>query len=198
MTKLTCVSANCQGQVMSHSLRVQQRKCVGESHFCLDHGRAFIGDYDSKVKTGTPGIARLHENGFFFEIVLLYCEDGPQGPWQVWLEEVDGNRRVTINTGPFEWGALARVLQRRSLPRPLTHRAMASIIAALGGQVQHILIDKYYATEQIFEAKLHIQQMNATVVVDVRPSDAVVLAAICDVPIIVSNDVLTTLANAQQ
>ena len=49
-----------------------------------------------------------------------------------------------------------------------------------------------------YEAKLHIQQMNATLTVDVRPSDAVVLAVVSEAPIIVSNNVLATLAGMQR
>ena len=76
---------------------------------------------------------------------------------------------------------------------------MASVITAMGGQLVRVVIDKYFPGQSTsYEAKLHIQHASGTVVVDVRPSDAVVLAVVTGAPIIVSNDVLRALAEAQQ
>jgi bifunctional DNase/RNase len=69
---------------------------------------------------------------------------------------------------------------------------MATAIVSLGGRLQYVEIDKFFPAEKIYEAKLHIRQMNTQIIVDVRPSDALILAIICDVPIIVSEEVLTS------
>jgi bifunctional DNase/RNase len=71
---------------------------------------------------------------------------------------------------------------------------MASLITALGGRVEFVTIDKFIHAQRIYEAKLHITQMSAAVVADVRISDAVILALICDVPIFVAKDVLVAVA----
>ena len=55
-------------------------------------------------------------------------------------------------------------------------------------------MDKLLPTERIYEAKLHIRQAGGVIVVDLRISDAVILAVICDAPIFVSNGVLVRLA----
>jgi bifunctional DNase/RNase len=75
----------------------------------------------------------------------------------------------------------------------MTHRAMASSISLLGGVLEYIEIDRYIPLHQTYEAKLYMRQMNSDLRLDVRPSDAIVLAVICEVPILVSKDVLAVL-----
>ena len=98
---------------------------------------------------------------------------------------------MDVGIGPYDAAALWWQVESFTHARPLTHTAMASVITALGGRLISVVIDKFYPGKEIaYEAKLHIQQMNATLVVDVRTSDAMVLAVVCDVPIFVSKDVL--------
>ena len=193
MSNLICQFLNCQKPAITHLLRVRERSLVEESHFCGDHGQATFGDYRSRVREGTQGVTSTNIDTIsilLFDVSILYCKDAPEGPWQIYLEETNGVRGLGINSGPFECLALFRKFRHCDMPRPLTHDAMAAAITALGGRLQHIVIDKFFPSQKMFEAKLHIQQMNTTVVVDVRPSDAIILAVICDAPIMVSNEVL--------
>jgi bifunctional DNase/RNase len=65
---------------------------------------------------------------------------------------------------------------------------------ALDGQLEYVAIDKHFPSQSVaFEAKLHIRRGEDFKVIDVRPSDAFVLAVICDVPIVVLHDVLSNL-----
>jgi bifunctional DNase/RNase len=60
-----------------------------------------------------------------------------------------------------------------------------------------VVVDNYLAAQRIYEAKLHLQQTSGMKVVDVRISDAVILAVVCNVPIRVSEDVLAAVAQTQ-
>jgi bifunctional DNase/RNase len=136
-------------------------------------------------------------NGIAFDIDFLFWDElRGQPPWghcHIELLEAGGHRRLGFAIGLFECVALDRLLQGYSSPRPLTHHAMATAITALRGTLEYVEIDECYPAELTYDAKLHIHQMGVKVVVDVRPSDALVLALICDVPIIVSQDVLAAL-----
>ncbi len=65
---------------------------------------------------------------------------------------------------------------------------MVSAIQALGGALQDVLIDKF--EQEIFHAKLHIDQRGQLISVDVRPTDAIALALMCDLPIEIAESVL--------
>jgi bifunctional DNase/RNase len=66
-------------------------------------------------------------------------------------------------------------------------------MAALGGRLECVLVDRLLPAQRIYEAKLYIHHATGAVVVDVRISDAVILAVVSDVPIFVSDDVLLAL-----
>jgi len=137
------------------------------------------------------------EGGVCFDVDFVFFDNVPdqyQYPCQLNLVEVGGTRQLGLGTGPYEGAALRLELQRYQSPRPRTHQAMAAAISALSGRLRHVMIDKFFPSQQTYEAKLHIDQGNANMVVDVRPSDAIILAVICDVPILVSKEVLATLA----
>ena len=200
MNKFKCLFPGCEQPSTMHITRAEGRTNIEETHLCDLHGRSHFEEYHdryyalSRIGPGSP-LATGH--GVAFEIDFLYCDElqmQPWGRWYVGLIEVGGCRRMGFEVGSCEGSSLDRELKHYHSPRPLTHRAMASIIEAVGGRLQFILIDKYHPSQGIFEAKLHIQQMDATLAVDVRPSDAAVLAVISEAPIIVSNDVLATLA----
>jgi bifunctional DNase/RNase len=185
-----CHNSDCRKPVTVHIIRVRERSLVEESHYCQDHGRAAFADYRSRVRASAQDFGLSGKHTILFDITALLFTDAARGPWQIYLEETNGARGLGINSGPFECSALIRKFKHCNMPRPTTHDAMVATMMALGGRLQHIVIDKFLVSQKVFEAKLHIQQSNATVVVDVRPSDAVILAVICAVPIFVSNDVL--------
>jgi len=61
-------------------------------------------------------------------------------------------------------------------PRPLTHDAWADTSRALGGQVQDVLI--YDLKDYTYYVWVRIQHNGGIVQVDLRPSDAVILAGL--------------------
>lgn len=104
------------------------------------------------------------------------------------LKEIGAERYLPIYIGRFEADAIAIRLQGHEHHRPLTHDLLNHMIAELGGEVSHILVndmrnDTFYA--RIF-VNVNGQQMN----IDSRPSDAIALAVRCDAPIFVEEEVM--------
>jgi len=147
------------------------------------------------VGDGTPG---SWGDAVVFDIEMVIYDERRDKPCQFSLREVGGSRRLDCQIGPFEAAALLRELERFVAPRPLTHRAMVSLMAALGGHLERVVVDRLLPAQHIYEAKLHIHQATGAVVVDVRISDAVILAVICEVPIFVADEVLARLAEMQR
>ncbi len=104
------------------------------------------------------------------------------------LKEKDSDRYLPIWIGAPEADSIAVKLQDVSVPRPLTHDLLESVIGSLGAGLVHISVTDLQ--NDTFFAKLSIQQNGKTVEVDSRPSDAIALAVRAQVPIYVADDVL--------
>ncbi len=104
------------------------------------------------------------------------------------LKEKDSDRYLPIWIGPAEADAIAVKLQDLSVPRPLTHDLLRTVIDALGGSVKHILVSDLH--NDTFYAKISIQTNGSTQDIDCRPSDAVALAVRAQVPIYADESVL--------
>ena len=104
------------------------------------------------------------------------------------LKEKDADRYLPIWIGPAEADAIAVKLQDLSVPRPLTHDLLRTVIDILGGSVLHILVNDLH--NDTFYAKITIQTNGTTKEIDCRPSDAVALAVRAQVPIYADESVL--------
>lgn len=104
------------------------------------------------------------------------------------LKEKDSDRYLPIWVGPAEADAIAVKLQDVSVPRPLTHDLLGSVINSLGASVLHITVNDLQ--NDTFFAKVSIQVNGTSVDVDSRPSDAIALAVRAQAPIYVADDVL--------
>lgn len=104
------------------------------------------------------------------------------------LKEVDGERQFPIVIGSSEAYAIDRRLKGIPTPRPLTHDLLASVIKALGGELESIEIHHLQAST--FFARLHIRQGKRLTQIDSRPSDAIALGVASNVPILVADHVL--------
>ena len=104
------------------------------------------------------------------------------------LKEKDADRYLPIWIGPAEADAIAVKLQDLSVPRPLTHDLLRTIIDTLGASVKHILVSDLQ--NDTFFAKITIQSNGTSQEIDCRPSDAVALAVRAQFPIYVEEAVL--------
>ncbi len=104
------------------------------------------------------------------------------------LREKESDRYLPIWIGPAEADAIAVKLQDLSVPRPLTHDLLGTIIDTLGGSVKHIIVNDLH--NDTFFAKITIQTNGEAKEIDCRPSDAVALAVRAKVPIFAEETVL--------
>jgi bifunctional DNase/RNase len=204
----------CQAAAVIHISDFSRRALVGERHLCEDHCRQFYDTHPTPAQG--PRWRRPREG-----IVTAHAVEGiasnrrPRplaaspgevevdvgrldiSEWHeqqvVFLREVAGVRLFHILIGVFEAAGIDRMLRGLPAPRPLTHDAWAATIAALGGEVQDVLVSDL--REDTYFAEVRIRQAGRLVPVDVRPSDAFVLACKCGVPIRVAEKVLAAVCD---
>jgi bifunctional DNase/RNase len=104
------------------------------------------------------------------------------------LREKDTDRYLPIWIGPNEADAIAVKLQGVSVPRPLTHDLLNSIVDALGASVNSIIVSDL--KNDTFYAKIILNVDGGQMEVDSRPSDAIALAVRVDAPIYAEEGVL--------
>lgn len=104
------------------------------------------------------------------------------------LKDPASGRYLPIFIGPCEAEAIAVKLQGVNVERPLTHDLLRSVIAEMGGHVQHIVVNDL--RQDTFFAQIVIEQDGHTLTIDSRPSDAIALSVRLDVPIYVEESVM--------
>jgi bifunctional DNase/RNase len=104
------------------------------------------------------------------------------------LKEVNGERHLPIWIGAYEAEAIAMELQGVSAARPLPYDLMKALIGDMGGAVDRIVVTDL--SQDVFYARIVIQQNGRAVEVDSRPSDAIALAVRARVPILVDDAVM--------
>ena len=104
------------------------------------------------------------------------------------LKEKMADRYLPIWIGPSEADAIAVKLQGVSVPRPLTHDLLNSIIDSLGATISSIIVNDL--KNDTFYAKIILNVDGGQIEVDSRPSDALALAVRADVPIFADEAVL--------
>lgn len=104
------------------------------------------------------------------------------------LKEKSSDRYLPIWIGPAEADAIAVQLQDVSVPRPLTHDLLRSVIDTLGAVVNHVLINDL--SNDTFYARIVLDVNGGPLEIDSRPSDAIALAVRAKVPIFADELVL--------
>ncbi len=106
----------------------------------------------------------------------------------VMLKEKEAERYLPIFIGQAEANAIAIKLRGETLPRPLTHDLLRSIVDSLGASVDSIIVSEL--KNDTFYAKIILNVDGGQMEVDARPSDALALAVRTDVPIYAEESVL--------
>ena len=104
------------------------------------------------------------------------------------LKDKTSGKSIPIWIGSSEADSIAVKLQGVSVPRPLTHDLMKSMIDLFNGELQCInvtdLEDETFFAQLVFNAKGKLLELDA------RPSDAIAIAVRAEVPIYVADKVL--------
>ena len=104
------------------------------------------------------------------------------------LKEKAAERYLPIWIGPAEADAIAVKLQGATVPRPLSHDLLHSVIGALGATLNSIVINDLRS--DTFYAKIILNVDGGQMEIDSRPSDALALAVRTDSPIFIEEAVL--------
>lgn len=124
----------------------------------------------------------------------IQASEGPGAQIMI-LGEVAGERRFPIFIGPAEMDALDRAIHGKPAVRPMTHDLIGNVIEAMKGELARVLIDEL--RDDTFFGKLVIRlDDDEEVLVDSRPSDAMVLAARHSVPIFVAEQILDSVGQS--
>jgi len=104
------------------------------------------------------------------------------------LKEKMAERYLPIWIGPAEADAIAVKLQGVTVPRPLTHDLLRTVIDVLGATINSIIISDLKS--DTFYARIILNVDGGQMEVDSRPSDALALAVRAEVPIYAEEAVL--------
>lgn len=100
--------------------------------------------------------------------------DGQQRAFVVVLQENDGERVLPIWIGRPEAESIAAHLHGVPCERPMTHDLVRSLLAALEGAIERVVVTR--VVDHTYYAEMHIARGEQTHVVDARPSDAIAIA----------------------
>lgn len=128
------------------------------------------------------------------ELREIVMKEQIQGSQIVVLGEKNGTREFPIYIGYFEANAMYYAVHGHQPTRPMTHDLVFNIVEGLDARLIGICIDDL--RNDTFHGKLMLEAVEGRqVLVDARPSDAMVLAMKRQTPIFVEDRVLDAVSN---
>lgn len=125
---------------------------------------------------------------------ILLMTDSISSPQVIVLREKgDDGRSFMVHIGLFEALAINRQIHGETMPRPLTHDLLMTLMSALGGSLRRVAISDLVEDAEgngTFYGFLVVGHDGGEVVIDCRPSDAIAMATRANCPIYVSRDVI--------
>ena len=122
----------------------------------------------------------------------LSYSQGKSGAYALILaEKGERGRKLPVVIGGAEAQSIAVAMEKSvAPPRPLTHDLLCSVVDALGGELDSVLISEVQG--HTYFARLRVKVDGQVIDVDSRPSDAIAVAVTCDppLPIFIEEDVL--------
>jgi len=98
--------------------------------------------------------------------------------------EDNGGGELAVSVGAFEAGAIVMELEGLSTPRPLTHSLLAQLLREQGIALRRVeLYGLYGADQDGFMARIIYGRGLRSWTRDVRPSDALAMAAVTKAPV---------------
>ncbi len=119
--------------------------------------------------------------------------DKDSGQSVVLLRDIDNRRALPIWVGLAEVKAITHAVRNVVSARPSTHDLLYTAITQMGLEIKEVVIaeikgDTFLA--DIVLRRLESEDDNDTITLDARPSDAIALAAMCEAPVLVAQEVL--------
>ena len=124
------------------------------------------------------------------EIIALSYSQTQSGAYALVLGEANGKRRLPIIIGGFEAQAIAIEIEKMTPSRPLTHDLLKIFAESFNILITEVIIFKI--VEGIFYAKLVANNVQQTIEIDARTSDAIAIALRFNCPIYTYESILST------
>jgi bifunctional DNase/RNase len=105
------------------------------------------------------------------------------------LKDVRGNHMLPIWIGVFEANAIALEIEKVSTPRPMTHDLLKNIFDVMNGRIVRVVVDNLM--DNTFYATIYVDCRGEELRVDSRPSDAIAVALRANIPIFVTEEVMS-------
>jgi uncharacterized protein len=183
-----CDVAGCEDEACFFITWAENRKCVKKEDLCDEHARMAL---TSSPPDPRPRPIPSRSTQDAMEVDVEFVVVTSRYPEQcIYLRDPNESCHVPILTGYCEAVALSHQLKVEPVSRPLTHDAMALIVKTLGGAVDEIFIDRLDAG--VYHANVTLIQATSKRVVDIRPSDAIILAVIFQCPIMFNKELWKT------
>jgi len=97
---------------------------------------------------------------------------------------------IPIWVGSNEADSIAVKLQKVSLPRPLTHDLMITLLEKLNVSIEYVIVDSM--KNETFYSKIALKINNKIEMIDSRASDSIALAVRVSCPIYVNDEVVNS------
>ena len=131
------------------------------------------------------------------ELREIQLVDDPRQSQVVILGEREGDRAFPIFIGLAEAAAMDSAVRSYVSPRPFTHDLILNVIQDLRVSLEEVQVDDL--RDNTFYGKLVLKTANGEkVLVDARPSDALVLAMKTKAPIYVADHVLDVVCSPSE
>ncbi len=131
-----------------------------------------VRDKDDKVEMTLTGLAE-GKNPNTYAVILV---------------EKNGARKVPIIVGTFEAQSLSVAIEKMTISRPLIHHLFQQTILSMGYTLKESFI--HSMTDGIFHASITLTKDDHLIEQEARPSDAMTLATMFNVPIYFSSKML--------
>ncbi|MCL2001032.1 MAG: bifunctional nuclease family protein [Planctomycetes bacterium] len=128
------------------------------------------------------------------ELAQILLMDSLAGSQVIVLREKEGARRsFMLHIGLFEALDINRQVRGETMPRPLTHDLLMTVLDGLGGRLVRVAVSDLVEGEGgtgTFHGFLVIEKEGGEMLIDCRPSDAIALALRAECPIFASREVI--------
>lgn len=175
----------CENAQAVHVTRVKLGKITSEAHFCLTCAQESLWIPSSEA-VGPLELAEPHRE-IAVEVETLIISE-VHDTQMIIFREIEGSRRLPFVLGIFEATMVDRTIKGLPSPRPVTHDAWLDTIARLGASVKAASV--YDRKEEIYFARLQLSRAQELIDVDMRPSDALVVALKARVPFLFNEKIL--------
>lgn len=156
--------------------------CIDNQHYCEKHASFFWQSFSRVEKSDSPNQeVAPDDNRFGFK--LLAYDEITHNAW-IYLRNV--SQWIIMRFGYAEGMTFYHILAGTKLKRPMTHEAFSEVIQLLGGQISKVIIDDFCQEDRGFLAKVEISQGTLKFEMDLSAFDALALALVTNVPVLVA------------